>query len=189
MPWNYFFPCGKWVWVYEFGLASCSWLLSLSGAGLSRCHHQCIKSTLSGPSLPVAPTGELGTRWSGPHQAQHFQPYLRMGKGGCGNNPKISWARLAGLGLCSPGLFCHHPVPVVPCLALREPPLHKSVWGGALLHLSLLPLPDLRGEKNANFGKTLWVLTGKGRGCSPHWRHPGDPFTYTPFQIPSSNFF
>lgn len=46
-----------------------------------------------------------------------------------------------GRGLCYPGLslFCRQPLPVASCLVLCEPPLHKRVGGGAVLHFPLFP--------------------------------------------------
>lgn len=122
----------------------------------------------SGPALPALPEN---------------------GKGGMWKQPQNILGSLGRAGALLPRTVLPPSRPRGPLPGSSGAPPAQKRLGGALLHLSLLPLPDLRGEKNANFGKTLWVLTGKGRGYSPHWRHPGDPFTYTPFQIPSSNFF
>lgn len=65
------------------------------------------------------------------------------------------------------------PFPWLPAWFSVSPPCTKGFMGVlcCTFPLSLRPLPDLGGGKNADFGKTLWVLTGEGRDCRTHWRH------------------
>lgn len=91
--------------------------------------------------------------------------------------PKYPGPALWGVGFAPQDCSADSPSPWLPACFSVSPPLHKRVLGVLCytFPLSLRPLPALGGDKNSDFGKTLWVLTGEVRGCSTHWNHPGVP--------------